>query len=140
MVHFTAAATTLLVWGIVAHLIGDWLTQNEWVALHKMLRRTPTSSVFDRHPSAYVHGSIHAAVQLLVFPWPVALAIGFVHLLIDTREPVIGWSKLIHQTTPEETPAPAECLSIGQAVTIAADQVWHMAVIATAALLVGAGI
>lgn len=136
MIDFSAAATILLVWGVVAHLVADWLTQNEWVALHKMLRRTPTSSVFDRHPSAYVHATIHGAVQLLIFPWQAALVIGFVHMLIDMREPVIGWSKLIHQTTPEETPAPAECLSIGQAVTIAADQVWHMVVIAVAAFIV----
>lgn len=136
MVTFSTAATVLLVWGIVAHLVADWLTQNEWVALHKMLRRTPTSSVFDRHPSAYVHGTIHAAVQVLVFPPAVALAIGFVHLLIDTREPVIGWAKLIHQTTPDEQSVPEDCLSIGQAITIAADQVWHVAVIAVAAFVV----
>lgn len=137
MIDFTEGMTVLLIWGIGAHLVGDWLLQNEWVALHKMLRRTPTSSIFDRHPSCYFHGAIHGALQLLVFPPAVALAIGVLHMLIDTREPVIGWAKLIHQTTPDETPCPANYLSIGQAVTIAADQVWHIVVIAGAAFLVG---
>lgn len=137
MIDFSVGVTVLLIWGIVAHFIADWLLQSEWIATHKMLRRTAASPVWDRHPSAYVHGAAHAAVQLLVFPWQAALAIGFIHLLIDTKEPVIGWSRLIRQTTPDQTVVPPAYLSIGQAVTIAADQVWHVLVIAIAALIVG---
>jgi uncharacterized protein DUF3307 len=137
MVAFSQAATTLLVWGVVAHLAADWLTQNEWIALHKQGRRTEASPWWDRHPSLYVHGAAHILVLALVFPLPVAVAIGLVHMAIDTKEPVIGWSRLIHQTTPDKTPVPPQYLSIGQAVTIAADQVWHIAVIAVAAFIVG---
>lgn len=153
MISFSEASTILLVWGVVAHLFADWLTQNEWIALNKMKRRerrkwvgsgwsaetrvVVTTKWWDRHPSLYVHGLAHVLVQLLVFPWPVACAIGAVHMFIDTKEPVVGWSRLIHQTTPDQTPCPPSYLSVGQAVTIAADQVWHIVVIALAALLVG---
>jgi hypothetical protein len=161
VIEFTAGMTALLVWGIGAHLVADWLMQNEWIALNKMKRRrrwldgrklleynevagggqiTDTSvdgPWWDRHPSLYVHGFCHALVQILVFPWPVAVAIGIVHMFIDTKEPVVGWSRLIHQTTPERTPVPPQYLSIGQAVTIAADQTWHVLVIAIAAFLLG---
>lgn len=33
-------ATDLLVWGIVIHLVVDWLGQNEWIAVNKAKRRT----------------------------------------------------------------------------------------------------
>lgn len=137
MISFSESVTTLLVWGVVAHLVADWLTQNEWIALHKQGRRTLTSRWWDRHPSLYVHGAAHVLALLLVFPPAAALAIGFIHMVIDTKEPVIGWSRLIHQTTPEQTPVPPQYLSIGQAVTIAADQVWHIAVIALVAVVIG---
>jgi hypothetical protein len=117
-------ATDLLLWGIVVHLVIDWLAQNEWMAVNKAKRRsrhlrhdygprgaedTRRHSIhltneqgpwWDRHPAAYVHAGLHGAAQLLVFPWWAALAIGVAHLLIDTRVPVRWWSKLIRQTQP----------------------------------------
>jgi hypothetical protein len=168
------AATDLLIWSIVIHLVIDWLGQNEWIAVNKAKRRLsgnvivrvddqegagvkPASSWWDRHPAAYVHAGMHGAAQLLVFPWPAALAIGVTHLLIDTRVPVAWWSRLIRQTQPKQpyyakgwapgdprsapsvvVPIPQSVMDIGAEVRIWADQVWHFAVIALAALLAAA--
>jgi hypothetical protein len=162
-------ATDLLIWGIVVHLVIDWLGQNEWMAVNKAKRRkrfewradgTWITRWWDRHPAAYVHAGLHAAAQLLVFPWPAALAIGVTHLLIDTRVPVAWWSKFIRQTQPAEKPhalvylakaeehviehvedAPAGApilMDLGSDVRIWADQVWHIAVIAALALAAAA--
>src|SRR2546421_94228 len=62
-----ATPTDLLTWGAALHLIVDWLTQNEWVAEHK--HRLV-------HPAGYVHAGSHAAAQALVFPVPIAVALG----------------------------------------------------------------
>jgi hypothetical protein len=147
-------ATDLLIWGIVIHLVIDWLAQNEWMAMNKAKQRTPDIGDrgigvagprwWDRHPAAYVHAGMHGAAQLLVFPWPAALAIGATHFLIDTRVPVAWWSKLIRQTQPNaitlrdiNSDWPGITLfDIGTTVRIWADQVWHIAVIALAALAV----
>lgn len=136
------AATDLLIWGIVVHLLIDWLGQNEWIAVNKAKRRFSTwrrynfgvSTVWwDRHPAAYIHAAMHGAAQLLVFPWWAALAIGVTHLLIDTRVPVAWWSKLIRQTQPDPSRFPV--MDIGADVRIWADQVWHIGVVAAVALL-----
>jgi hypothetical protein len=153
------SATDLLIWGIVVHLLIDWLGQNEWIAVNKAKRRqrwdimreqmggTPLELPgrwWDRHPAAYIHAGMHGAAQLLVFPWWAALAIGVTHLLIDTRVPVAWWSKLIRQTQPvggavkvleargHDVPMPY--FDIGADVRIWADQVWHIGVIAALAL------
>lgn len=110
--------TELLVWGIVAHLIADWLLQNEWMA---------TNKVSLRHPAAYVHAGIHGVALALVFGW-VAIPLAVSHLLIDTRKPVVAWSRLIRQTQPS-----GEGFDIGADVRIWVDQVWHVAAIAIAA-------
>jgi hypothetical protein len=156
---------------MVVHLIVDWLGQNEWMAVNKAKRRIPggreallrwlhnkpiliyNSHWWDRHPAAYVHAGLHGTAQLLVFPWPAALAIGITHLLIDTRVPAAWWSKLIRQTQPplpqfrsalfdDEPDGPpfrgGPVFDIGSDVRIWADQVWHIAVIAALALAVAA--
>lgn len=150
-------ATDLLIWGIVVHLVVDWLGQNEWMAVNKMKRRSRVVQVpsevsltgerysvpmrvdgpwWDRHPAAYVHAGLHGAAQLLVFPWYGALAIGVTHLIIDTRWPVQAWSKLIRQTQPDPSRFPL--MDLGADVRIWADQVWHIGVIALLALAVTA--
>lgn len=142
------SATDLLIWGIVVHLVVDWLGQNEWMAVNKMKRRRrrvrPRTLLdgdprepgpwWDRHPAAYVHAGLHGAAQLLIFPWYGALAIGITHLIIDTRWPVQAWSKLIRQTQPDPSRFPL--MDIGADVRIWADQCWHIGVIALLALVI----
>jgi hypothetical protein len=116
-------AERLLLWGIVAHLICDWLLQNEWMALNKISLR---------HPAAYVHSGIHLCGLLLVFPWPWALGLAVSHLLIDTRKPLIWWRTLIRQTTDPTNPASIHVAFWG-------DQVAHISCLALAAGLLGKG-
>jgi hypothetical protein len=111
-------ATTLLVWGVMIHLMADWLLQNDWMALNK---------VNLRHPAAWVDSGIHTAGLLLVFAWPAALLIGLTHLLIDTRRPLLWWMRVIKQV-PTATRLPI--------VEIWLDQVMHIMVLAIAALIV----
>lgn len=174
------SASDLLVWGIVAHLIADWLLQNDWMAVNKAERRSPRVVArngygpppfrwrpliwsdlsedlrwWDRHPAAYVHAGIHGALLALVFGW-VAAPLALVHLLIDTRVPVACFSRLIRQTQPNPEPLPVLArvdpqrpieagdverylpVDLGMLVRFNVDQVWHVATIAAAALLVAA--
>ena len=112
--------TDLIVQGMIAHFIADWIFQNEWMALNK-------SNV--RHPAGYVHAGIHILFLLFVFTPAVALVIGILHFLIDTRKPVTWWQQFYHQTT-EGLYAPH--------VQIWLDQVLHIVVIALFAGLVTA--
>lgn len=105
-------AGQLLAFAIVAHLVGDFLLQNEWMALNKSGRRrirgmlrggAPVpGSWWDRHPSAYVHAAIHGAVQLVILGPIGAVVVAVTHFLIDLRAPVAWWSRLIRQTQPEQ--------------------------------------
>lgn len=70
--------------GIVAHLVADWILQNEWMAQNKI-------SLL--HPAAWVHAAIHAACLGLALGWVAGLVLGIVHVLIDTRVPVAWWIK-----------------------------------------------
>jgi hypothetical protein len=114
-------ATELVVWGIVIHLTVDWLFQNEWIANNKTDLR---------HVAGYVHAAAHGAAMLLVFPPLAALALGVIHLLIDTRRPLEWWSHVMTQTTSGPVATP---------VHIWRDQALHVATIAAAALIVAAG-
>jgi hypothetical protein len=80
---------TLCWWALLAHIVADWFLQNEWMALNK------TSL---RHPAAWVHSGIHTLAFLVVFPWWAAVVWGVLHLVIDTRHPLIWWRRLIRQT------------------------------------------
>jgi hypothetical protein len=143
---FGLDVTGLLVWGAVAHLVADWLLQNEWMAVNKMkrLRRwdimreqmggTPLelpSRWWARHPAAYVHAGIHGLLLAPVFGWA-AVPLAAAHFLIDLRTPVAWWSRLIRQTQPN-----FNRFDIGNDVRIWNDQVWHLACLAIAAVVVG---
>lgn len=121
-----------LLWGAAAHLVADWLLQNEWMALNKMRRRSARAPWWDRHPSAYVHSGVHAVALAPTFG-VIALPLGIAHLLIDLRTPVSAWSRLIGQTQP------VEGFDIGADVRIWNDQVWHLCCIAIAARLTDRG-
>lgn len=107
----------LLLWGIVAHLIADWLLQNEWQAVNK---------VSLRHPAAWAHSGIHFLAQVPVFGWEAAILLAFSHLLIDTRKPLQWWRRVIRQTTNPANPASIH-------VAFWSDQVAHIACLAVAA-------
>src|SRR5690242_18381553 len=107
-------ATDLLAWGLVAHLVADWVFQNEWQALGK---------VSLRHPAAYVHSGIHLVALACVFKWPVAVALAITHLLIDTRVPLQFWGRVIKQTVDGP---------IAMHIAIWRDQVAHIALVALA--------
>jgi hypothetical protein len=135
-------ATRLLLWGIVIHLFCDWVLQNHWMAENKYrfagprdyLRFLGPAPVGEGplfllpHPAAFVHASIHGVTLLLIFPWPSALIIAVIHLLIDTRVPLSWWRKFYKQTTTGD---------MALHVAIWGDQVLHIFVLAIVALLVG---
>ena len=112
-------ATDLMVWGLVAHLVADWLLQNEWMAFNK-------TNI--RHPAAWVHGAIHLFLLSFVFRDTVALLLCLSHIIIDTRKPLIWWRRLIRQTTDPSNPATIH-------VAFWSDQVAHILCIAVAARL-----
>lgn len=133
-------ATGLLLWGLVAHLVADWLLQNEWMAVNK-------PNLW--HPAGYVHAGIHAVAMAPVFGL-VSLLLAVVHLLVDTRVPVAWWSRLMRQTMPtarvvwardasdDGRAIKAPLFDLGMLVRMANDQVWHVVAIAVAALAVAA--
>ena len=70
--------------GLVAHLVADWILQNDWMARNKISLR---------HPAAWTHAAIQGVCLGLALGWQAGLALGFVHLLIDTRVPVAFWMR-----------------------------------------------
>jgi hypothetical protein len=154
------SASDLLIWGLVLHLIADWPLQNDWMANNKAKRwvdkdgdgvlrdrkMQPTTYWWLRHPAAWVHAGIHTVMLALVFGWP-AIFLGLVHLIIDTRTPVVWWSQLVKQTQPKnrifyqhselyaEEVYEIPVYDIGLEVRFWTDQVFHIACIAVAAFL-----
>jgi hypothetical protein len=115
----TAYASSLLLWGLVAHGVADWLLQNSWMADHKASLR---------HPAAWVHGGIHLAALSLVFPLLPAALLAAVHMGIDTRTPLAGWRRVFRQTTTGP---------VALSVAIWSDQAAHVACLAAGAWLTG---
>ncbi len=114
-------STEYLVWGALAHLVGDFLLQNAWMAEHKADLR---------QPAGWVHASIHASLLSWVFPIPVAAILGLVHLLVDTRVPLNWWRLFFGQTRDPGNP-------VSLHVAILGDQALHLVCIAIAALVCG---
>jgi hypothetical protein len=132
MTPFGLTATGLMIWGLVAHLVADWPLQNDWMANNKANLRSP---------AGYVHATIHGLLLALVFGW-VAAPLALSHLLIDTRKPVVWWSRLVRQTQPQPVvmglEAKVPMVDIGTEVRFWTDQVFHIVCIAIASLLIGA--
>ena len=104
---------------LVGHLVGDFLFQTSWMAMNKDKQWIPL----------LVHSSIYTATVTL-FALPAggisipAIALIFVgHLILDRRTLVDFWSKHISRS-PDLTWH-----------RIVQDQVWHVLIIAGAALL-----
>jgi hypothetical protein len=74
----------------VAHLVADWLLQNDWMALNK------TSL---RHPAAWTHAAIHGVCLGLARGWIGGLVLAVVHLWVDTRVPVGWWLRNFKKCT-----------------------------------------
>ena len=53
--------------GLVAHLVADWVLQNDWMARHK------TSL---RHPAAWTHAAIQGLCLALALGWQAGLVLG----------------------------------------------------------------
>ena len=111
-------AVILIVWGIMAHFVADWLLQNDWMVLNKANLR---------HPAGWVHAAIHTVCALLVFTWPAALFIGLTHVYIDTRIPLRWWMARIKQV--DKGPHVIH-------VELWLDQVFHILVLAIVSVVV----
>jgi len=105
--------------GFIAHLIADWLLQNDWMAKNK------TSL---RHPAAWTHAAIHVVLLTVALGWQAGLVLGALHLLVDTRKPLDWWQAVFRQT--REGP-------MASTLRVWADQVIHvMAIAAWVAIMV----
>jgi len=98
--------------GLIAHLVADWLLQNEWMAVHKAKLL---------HPAAWIHSAIHGLLLGLALGWKGGVVLGIVHLLIDTSRPVNWWLRWFKKC--ERSPQ----LPL---IRIWTDQVFHISVIA----------
>jgi hypothetical protein len=78
----------LFLQALIVHLVADCFLQSDWMTENKA----------DLNNFAgWVHAGIHTAGNLLVFPTNVALVLGFAHLLIDTRRPLVSLRAIFNQ-------------------------------------------
>jgi hypothetical protein len=112
-------ASEYLIWLLVAHLVADWLLQNDWMAKNK-------SSL--KHPAAWIHGAIHLVGAGLIVPLPFAALVAITHVLLDTRKPLQWWRRICRYPTEGEAVIH---------VTFWRDQTAHILILAVVALLAG---
>jgi hypothetical protein len=98
--------------GLIAHLVADWLLQNDWMALNKTNLR---------HPAGWVHASIHGLLLGLALGWLGGLVLGVAHLLIDTGWPVNWWLRVFKK---------CDCAPQAALIRLGTDQAIHIALIA----------
>jgi hypothetical protein len=98
--------------GLVAHLVADWLLQNDWMAHSKKDLS---------NPAGWVHASIHGVLLTLALGWQGGVVLGALHLIIDTGRPVNWWIRVFKKC--ENSPQIA-------LIRVWTDQVVHIAAIA----------
>jgi hypothetical protein len=98
--------------GFLAHLVADWLLQNDWMARNKFNLG---------HPATWVHALIHALFLGLALGWLGGVVLALVHILIDTRAPMNWWRDVFRQTDA----GPYAAIT-----AVWADQVLHLVAIA----------
>jgi hypothetical protein len=115
---------TLFAWLCLAHLVGDWMLQNDWMARNK--GHNPAGSACLIHCSIYtaaVSGVyLAAADQQPALAWRLLLFASFVfcsHWIIDGWRLAERWGALIGQTP-------------GPPVRTVVDQTMHILVLALA--------
>src|SRR5512142_3403400 len=94
---------------LMAHLVADWLLQNDWMAMNK----TRLS-----HPAGWVHASIHAICLGLALGPLAGAVLGAIHLLLDTRVPLEWWIRVFKKS--DKVPE-------ARLIAIWTDQVIHLA-------------
>lgn len=97
---------------LIAHLVADWLLQNNWMALNKRDLR---------HPAGWVHAAIYGLLMGLALGWMGGLVLAALHLVIDTGWPVNWWLRVFKKC--ERAPQ----IDLLRIVT---DQVVHLVLIA----------
>ena len=108
---------------IIAHLIGDFLLQNDW-----MQRKSKSSMVCTVHVLTY---TIPFALLGIwgTLPWVAVAAISIQHWIQDRFALHIKWMGFYSQTTPERWPVGPLCI----------DQSFHLAWIAIVILTINGG-
>lgn len=106
------SASNSLLLAIIGHLVGDYLLQNDWMALNKKQQRLPL----------VVHCTLWTASVTLFAGWysPLAvLVLLYSHALQDGTDIIARWMDLISQKQFRTGPcAPWS--------TIVVDNVWHI--------------
>jgi len=77
---------TLFIWGLLLHLIGDYMLQSDKMAVEK------TKS----HFWAALHSAIHGALFFSILPAWLCAYIAITHFLIDRYRLSIFWLRLIN--------------------------------------------
>lgn len=100
--------------GLIAHMVADWLLQNDWMVKNK-------SSL--SHPATWVHAAIHAVLLGLALGWQARLVLSALHLLLDTRVPLRWWQRMMQQTTKGPLAA-TTMIWVDQVIHVTAIGIW----------------
>jgi len=100
--------------GLLAHLLADFLLQNEWMAVNK---------VDLRHPAGWVHAAIHGLLLGWALGWVGGAVLGSVHVLVDTGKPVDWWIRVFKKCQRAPQVAVIRLLT-DQAIHICAIAAW----------------
>jgi hypothetical protein len=99
---------------IIGHLVGDYLVQNDWMALNKKKATFPCA----------VHCALWSLSVLVFAQWPLVLfPLLFVTHYVQDRTNIIGWSM---QAVGQRKFASGPCAPWS---IIVVDNVWHLVVL-----------